>query len=254
MGQRHISQEVDGDVDEDVAPHVLTRRRRTFRNIRSLEAAAIAGVAYSVLSVIGLTLLAGFPTLSLDDADLTAWFDDGGNQASLILGLNVATMSSVAFLWFVAVIRRRVGVHEDRFFATVFLGSALAYVGVWLSGAVALAAPAVAMTMLDAGSVSSSSASQAGGVGAAFILIVAPRLEAVFVLSCSSLIMRAGVLPRWLWILGYAAGVVLFVVPILWRPLSLFFPLWVFVVSVAIVLHRPDPAGGSDVSDAAADG
>jgi len=235
-------------VDQPTAPHVLSRRRRFFRNIRSLESAAIAGVAYAVLSFIGLSLLSGFPSLAFDDADLTAWFDDGGNQTSLIVGLNAAAMSSVAFLWFVAVIRRRLGSREDRFFATVFLGSALAYVGVWLSGAVALSAPAVAMTVLDAGSVSPSSVSLAGGIGAGFLLVVAPRLQAVFVLTASSLIMRTGILPRWISIVGYVAGLILFIVPIVWEPTSMLFPVWVFMVSVAIFLHRPDstPASGGE--------
>lgn len=228
------------EADTGVAPDVRERRKRISRNFRSLEAAAIAGVAYAVLSAIGLTMLSQFPSLSLDDTELTAWFDERDHQSTLILGLNLLAVSSVAFLWFVAVIRRRIGEREDRFFATVFLGSSVAYVGVWLSGAVALAAPAVAMTVLDAGSVSPASASLAGGIGAGFLLVVAPRLQAVFVLTASSVIMRAGILPRWLSIVGFVTGIVLFVAPIVWRPMGLLFPLWVFVLSIAIFLHRPD--------------
>lgn len=33
--------------------------------------------------------------------------------------------AGIAFLWFIGVIRDRSGAHEDRFFATVFLGSGL---------------------------------------------------------------------------------------------------------------------------------
>ena len=72
------------------------------RSIRSIEAAAVAGVAYAVLAGIGLALLATFPDLDQSDAQLMAWFDDAGNQTTLILGLNLITLSSIAFLWFVA--------------------------------------------------------------------------------------------------------------------------------------------------------
>jgi hypothetical protein len=37
--------------------------------------------------------------------------------------------AGIAFLWFIGVIRDRIGAREDRFFATVFLGSGLLFVG-----------------------------------------------------------------------------------------------------------------------------
>ena len=36
--------------------------------------------------------------------------------------------SGIAFLWFIAVVRHLIGDREDRFFATVFLGSGLLFV------------------------------------------------------------------------------------------------------------------------------
>ncbi len=73
----------------------------------SVEQAAAAGIASSVLTVVGLMLLSQLPGLKLGDAALTAWFDDGGNRTVLILGQNLLSIAAVAFLWFVAVIRRR---------------------------------------------------------------------------------------------------------------------------------------------------
>jgi hypothetical protein len=35
--------------------------------------------------------------------------------------------AGIAFLWFIGVIRDRLGDHEDRFFASVFLGSGLIF-------------------------------------------------------------------------------------------------------------------------------
>jgi hypothetical protein len=38
-------------------------------------------------------------------------------------------LSGIAFLWFMAVVRDRLGEREDRFFATVFFGSGLLFIG-----------------------------------------------------------------------------------------------------------------------------
>jgi hypothetical protein len=37
------------------------------------------------------------------------------------IGLNLIPFAGIAFLWFIGVIRDRIGAHEDRFFATVLL-------------------------------------------------------------------------------------------------------------------------------------
>jgi len=42
----------------------------------------------------------------------------------VILALNLVPLSGIAFLWFIGVVRDRIGEREDRFFATVFLGRA----------------------------------------------------------------------------------------------------------------------------------
>jgi hypothetical protein len=209
------------------------------RRARSIEAASIAGVAYSVLTILALIQFSRYPSLAVGDEELTAWFDDDAHQAWLIGALALASIGSIAFLWFVAVIRRRLGDLEDKFFATVFLGSGIVYVAVWLTGAAALAAPAVAMTQLDAGTVSAGSATLAGGLGTSLILVVAPRLQAVFIFTTSTVIMRSRVLPSPLAIVGYITGLLLFVAPLVLQPMGLLFPIWVFIVSVVLLLRRP---------------
>ena len=222
---------------------------------RSLEAAAIAGVAYAVLALSGLWLLSRFPKLSLTDDELTAWFDESDHQAALILGLNLVTLSSIAFLWFVAVIRRRLGDREDRFFATVFFGSGVLYVAIALVAAAVLAAPAVAMTLLDAGTVDPASASLAAGVGASLLLVVAPRVQAVFILTTSTVILRSRMLPRWLAIVGYVTAVFMFIIPLVTRPTVVAFPIWVFIVSIVVLLNRPtDTTAGARFDDATSTG
>lgn len=222
--------------------------------MRSVEAAAVAGIAYSLLTLFSLVQMARYPSLSLPEAELTAWFDDPEHRAWLIAGLGSASVAAIAFLWFIGVIRRRLGEREDQFFATVFFGSGIGYVTVSLVGSAAVASPAVAITVLDAAEVSSASASLAGGLGAALLLVVAPRLQAVFIFTTSTVIMRSKVLPSWLAIVGYLAGLLMFLAPLVWVPLAYAFPVWVFVVSVVLLIVRPTTLDSVTLSDVARSG
>ena len=57
--------------------------------------------------------------------DTGSWLFDGWRRVSL--ALNMLPFAGIAFLWFIGVVRDRLGQDEDRFFATVFLGSGLLF-------------------------------------------------------------------------------------------------------------------------------
>jgi hypothetical protein len=78
--------------------------------LKAPRAAAIAGILFSVLLIAGLLLF----RLSVRADPLEA-------GATLYL----VPFAGIAFLWFIGVLRDRLGELEDRFFATVFLGSGL---------------------------------------------------------------------------------------------------------------------------------
>src|SRR5271157_4739108 len=85
--------------------------------------AAIAGVIFSVLVITGL----GLARLAVP-TDLThpgTWLTEPDRRAAVRLALGVVPFAGIAFLWFMGVLRDRLGELEDKFFATVFLGSGL---------------------------------------------------------------------------------------------------------------------------------
>jgi hypothetical protein len=207
--------------------------------LRSIESAAIAGVVYAVLTLISLILFRGLPDLKLSDDAIAAWFNDTANHSTLVLALNLVSIASVAFLWFVAVIRRRIGEKEDRFFATVFLGASTLYLVTYIAGAVALAAPAVAASVFEGAAADQATVSLTIGTANAMLLIIGPRMQALIMFTTSTLVLRTGVMPLWLAYIGYATGVVLFLFPLVYQPLGIVFPLWVLVVSITIGLTRP---------------
>ena len=105
--------------------------------LRTPRAAAVAGIAFSVLLISSLALLR--ISVPADPAVPGAWLTNW-ERAAVATGLNLIPFAGIAFLWFIGVIRDRIGAHEDRFFATVFLGSGLLFVGMMFVAAAVAAA------------------------------------------------------------------------------------------------------------------
>ena len=153
--------------------------------------------------------------------------------------MNLHPSAGIAFLWFIAVIRNRLGALEDRFFATVFLGSGLLYVAMVFTSA-ALAGGLIRV-LIHAPEILTQTGAYALGRAQVYqtMDVYGIKMAGVFMFSTSTILLRTGIVPRWIAFLGYglAAVLLLSVGVIAWIPLV--FPLWVFLVSVAILLENP---------------
>jgi hypothetical protein len=98
-------------------------RPMTRANLRTPRAGAVAGLVFSVLlfAVFGLMHMFVPP----DPNEPGMWLHTSAR--SVELALNLVPFAGAAFLWFIGVLRDRLGPLEDRFFATVFLGSGLLF-------------------------------------------------------------------------------------------------------------------------------
>jgi hypothetical protein len=77
-----------------------------------------------------------------DPRDSGSWLS--ANSNSVALGLNLLLFAGIAFLWFIGALRDRLGDLEDRFFATVFLGSGLLFLGTLFTAAALVGAVLIA--------------------------------------------------------------------------------------------------------------
>ena len=216
----------------------------TDSGLRTPRAAAVAGILFSVLLGLALVLL-----IVSEPADPTrpgAWLTDPAHRRTIIIALNLVPFAGIAFLWFIGAVRDRIGQLEDRFFASVFLGSGLLFVAMLFAGtafASGLAAEAAAGT-------APSPATLAFGrqVTSLLLRVYAMRMAAVFTMSAATITLRTKVVPRWIGILGIAVAVVLLVSVGLTLWVELLFPAWILLLSVDILrngLRRsPDAAGG----------
>jgi hypothetical protein len=92
---------------------------------------SIAGVLFSVLRITGLLLFR--LSVRADPLETGAWLETSSNKVALVL--NLVPFAGIAFLWFIGVLRDRLGELEDRFFATVFLGSGLLFLAILFASA-----------------------------------------------------------------------------------------------------------------------
>jgi hypothetical protein len=202
--------------------------------IRSPRAAAVAGIIFSVLLAVALSLVRSAAPSDPDAAG--DWLVDGGRRKAVVVALNLLPFAAIAFLWFIGVVRDRIGEGEDRLFATVFLGSGLLFVAMMLSAA------ALAGGLVFTANDNAISASQLGiwdfgrRITNTLLNVYAMRMAAVFILTTTTLAVRLRLIPWWLAVAGYltAAALLLAVGVIPW--LELLFPAWVFVLSLHILI------------------
>ena len=204
------------------------------RAIRTPRAAALAGIAFSVLYTLSLVLVR--TAVPADPHDAGRWLTDGSRRDAVLFGLGLVPFAGIAFLWLVGVLRDRIGDAEDRFFATVFLGSGLLFVGT-LFVAAAVAAGMVAAAGDSADKLLSSGAWEFGRQATHELLVVyAMRMAAVFTLTICTILMRTRLAPRSLVASGYLAAVLLLftVGSVPW--IELVFPVWVLVLSLYLLV------------------
>jgi len=161
------------------------------------------------------------------------------HSKTISLALNLRPFAGIAFLWFIAVIRNRLGALEDKFFATVFLGSGLLYIAMIFTSA-ALAGGLIRV-LTNAPEILVNTASYALGRAQIYqtMNVYGIKMAGVFMFSTSTLLLQTGIAPRWIAFLGYFLGAMLLLTieMLLWIPVV--FPVWIFLISMAFLLENP---------------
>ncbi|MFE3634412.1 hypothetical protein [Streptomyces sp. NPDC059168] len=200
------------------------------------RAAGLAGVVFALLLTAAIVLVRlGIPEGV--DAVTAQGFTDAGRREAVGWALDLIPFAGIFFLWFLGAVRAHVGEVEDRFLATVLLGSGLIFT------ASMFAAAAAAAAVLAVGHVAGTTPAPVAwdfGRHFAYTLLTgyAMRMAAVFVSSLSVIGHRLGVLPRWLTALGALTALTLlfFSSNVPWA--ELVFPAWSLVLSVYILVSR----------------
>lgn len=241
--------EVSG-MDQPVGPERVTTPKVTRASLRTPRAAAFAGIAFSL--ILGTALVLVRVAVPADPTSSSAWLEDGWRKDTVLLALSLVPFAGLAFLWFIGVVRDRIGAAEDRLFATVFLGTGVLFVAMLFVSA----ATAAGLLEAEAGSSSSISPevwSFARHTTYLVLTVYAMRMAGIFVLVTTTIMRRLRIAPRWLVAVGFVIAIVLLltVESIAWA--ALLFPVWVLVLSLHFLVHPPaGPAPGGDVASPSA--
>ena len=205
------------------------------RELRAPAAAGIAGLVFTALFVLSILLLYRRPAKGSSAAENAQWYLQHNSKTLGIVGLYLVPFAGIAFLWFTAAVRHRIGQNEDRFFATVFFGSAILFVGMLWAAAGAAGAPLAAVKFQGAPPPSPDVFVFARGLGYTLLFVYAIRAAAVFMIVSSTIGLRTRTLPRWLAYLGILVALVLLFSVSYSRIFVLIFPAWVAVISVELL-------------------
>jgi hypothetical protein len=199
-----------------------------YRRLTTPRAAAIAGIIFGLLFSASLILMR--TALPEDVTADTTWIVTGSAKISLALGL--MPFAGIAYLWFIGVIRDKLGDFEDRFFSTIFFGSSLLFIGmVFISMAIASGILAT-YSMINEETPDFAVIYFARALMLHISNVYALRMAGVTMISLGTIWIRTGVMPRWLAVVTFTlAFILLFVVDFSpWFTLT--YPAWVFLISL----------------------
>jgi hypothetical protein len=204
------------------------------RRLRTPRAAALAGIVFALLMIVSLVLIRLSVPESLDDSG--EWIVDQAERISFAVSL--FPFAGIAFLWFLGVIRDRLGEFEDRFFSTVFFGSGLLYM------AMSFVSSAIAASLISIYATDPSVLPQTPTYTFNRVLIYqvtntySLRMAGIFMTSLGTIWIRTKIMPRILVILTFGLAFIQLFGINLSQWFSLAFPSWVLLISVAILVFN----------------
>jgi len=175
------------------------------QHLKTPRAAGIAGIAFSILSITSHWLVrSAIPPYAQGSA-----LEVAKHSQTISLSLNLVPFAGIVFLWFIAVLRDYLGEREDRFFATVFLGSGRLYVAMFFASS---ALKGGLLGVLRSGTENLVQSGTYAVIRAQInqmLNIYGIKMAGVFMISFSTIALRTRVMPPWIAILGWALALLL---------------------------------------------
>src|SRR5215471_907552 len=208
--------------------------RLTHARLRTPRAAAVAGILFSVLllGVFGLMRR----SVPADPSEPGAWLQ--GSLTYVTIAMNLVPFAGLAFLWFVGALRDRLGAREDRFFATVFLGSSLLFLAMLFIVAAVVGAIILTFAADSQASGSTPTFHLARTLTYNLVNIYLIKMAGVFMVSTSTVITYTGIAPRWVAYLGFVLALLLLFGSSYLSWVFVAFPFWVFLTSICLLIDE----------------
>ncbi|MCH9734138.1 MAG: hypothetical protein K0U78_06235, partial [Actinomycetia bacterium] len=180
---------------------------RHLHHLTTPRAAAVAGVLFALLFGAVLVLM----RTALPDGEQLGSQWVAGSKGRLRVAVVLMPFAGIAFLWFIGVVRDRLGALEDKFFATVFIGSGLLFLAMIFASTAVGAGLLASREFLFEGGQPTEVAAFGQELLTALGNTYALRMAAVFMISLATIWLRTGLMPRWLVVVSYLAALCLLV-------------------------------------------
>jgi hypothetical protein len=210
-------------------PEIIQARKR----LKTPRAAAFAGIIFSLLLMASLTIIKLSIPSNLNQSD--EWLISSNR---ILIALNMVPFAGIAFLWFIGVVRDLIGEGEDKFFATVFLGSGLLFVAMLFAAAAVAGGILASLSTGSSGQINPEVFAFGRAVTYSILNVFAMKMAGVFMISTCTIALRTERAPRWLAILGYVFAALLLLSITYVELIALLFPLWVLMLSVYILIEN----------------
>ena len=203
-------------------------------SLKTPKAAAIAGVLFSVLLFTAFWLFR--ISVPADPLEPGAWLQ--ADVGRVTLALNLVPFAGVAFLWFIGVLRDRLGEREDRFFATVFLGSGLLFLAMLFAAAAVIGALILSFGAAPQALINSATFQFGRGLAYGLVNIYTVKTAAVFMIATSTAVLHTDLAPRWVSFVGYVMALYIVFGAYFsdWNFVA--FPAWIMLLSVCLLWNR----------------
>jgi hypothetical protein len=195
--------------------------------LKTPRAAALAGVLFALL--FGTVVLLIRLRMPEGIEDSASWINN--NRNGITAAAVLMPFAGISFLWFIGVVRDGFGLYEDRFFASVFLGSGYLFLAMMFVAT----AVAAGLEATNSGVIDKAAHAEVIDLGKMVVLSTTKtygiRMAAVFMISAATIWLRTGLMPKWLVLLSYLVALAILAASDVSMWISMAFPIWVLVVS-----------------------
>jgi hypothetical protein len=202
-----------------------------------LRAGGIAAIVFAVLFVVGFLLVSDTPDGDESNLKWVRYFADSDNRRMIVIGAIVLALAAVAFLIFLGVLRERLrnAAPGAEWVGTTAFASGLLFVAMLAVAALGAGSVSASVEFGDAPVVRDADVLrtfESLGIGA--LVLFGAAAAGLLIITTSIAGGRAALLPRWLVVAGYIAGVIVLLGGLFFIPLVLFV-LWMLVVGIVML-------------------
>jgi hypothetical protein len=196
--------------------------------------APIGGILFVALMVVGSMLVGNVPNPDASTSEIVNYLADSSRQTHNIVGAYLWVVGALVFLWFLIRLRNDLRKAEGGTgtLSNLAFGAGVAFAAIWTVSAATFAAVPYAVTLRDAPVSSTDLVRVLPPLGRLELLLGGGFTGLLVLLATATVILKTGVLPRWLAWLGIVEAIAL-VFDFSYRTI---FPFWTWVAIASVVM------------------